>query len=151
MAEKKKKVGRPKKPIDYEAVEKLASIMCTQEEIASYLNIGIRTLQIDKEFQRVFKKGIEKGKMSLRRQQYRQAENGNITMLIWLGKQYLDQTDKSPLDDKLIRARIEQSKNNAKYTSAKTKLIEGTEKDTSLMEKLIDVIENKDDVKSEEE
>ena len=151
MAEKKNKGGRPKKPIDYEAVEKLASLMCTQQEIASYLSMGIRTLQNDPEFMRVFKKGIEKGKMSLRRQQYRQAENGNVTMLIWLGKQYLDQTDKGQLDEKLIRARIEQSKKNARYTNAKTKLIEGTEKDTSLMEKLIDVIENKDDVKSEDE
>lgn len=148
---KKSNAGRPKKTIDYETVEKLASLMCTQEEISAYLNIGIRTLQKDSEFQRVFKKGIDQGKMSIRRQQFRQAENGNVTMLIWLGKQYLGQSDKSLLDEKLIKARIEQSKNNAKYTSAKTKLIEGTEKDTSLMEKLIDVIENKDDVKSEEE
>ena len=32
--------------------------------------------------------------MSLRRQQFKSAEAGNVTMQIWLGKQYLGQTDK---------------------------------------------------------
>lgn len=86
--------GRPKKKIDYETVEKLASIMCTQEEIASYLDISARTLQRDKEFCRIYKRGIDKGRMSVRRHQYKLLEAGNATMGIWLGKQYLDQKDK---------------------------------------------------------
>ena len=86
--------GRPKKKIDYDTVEKLANIMCTQEEIASYLDLSVRTLQRDKEFCRIYKKGIDKGRMSLRRQQYKAAESGNTTMQIWLGKQYLSQRDK---------------------------------------------------------
>lgn len=99
MAYKKKPngkndTGRPVKPIDYETVEKLASIMCTQEEVASYLDLSIRKLQQDDEFMRVFKRGIDKGKMSVRRQQYKMVEAGNATMAIWLGKQYLGQRDK---------------------------------------------------------
>ena len=90
---KKNPVGRPKKPIDYATVEKLASIMCTQEEIASYLGLDVRTLQRDDEFCRIFKRGIDKGKMSVRRSQYKLAEAGNATMCIWLGKQYLGQRD----------------------------------------------------------
>ena len=86
--------GRPKKKIDYDTVEKLASIMCTQEEIASYLDLSVRTLQRDKEFCRIYKKGLDKGKMSVRRQQYKSAEGGSATMQIWLGKQYLGQRDK---------------------------------------------------------
>lgn len=86
--------GRPKKKIDYETVEKLASIMCTQEEIASYLDISVRTLQRDKEFCRIYKRGLDKGRMSVRRHQYKLLEAGNATMGIWLGKQYLDQKDK---------------------------------------------------------
>lgn len=86
--------GRPKKVIDYDTVEKLASIMCTQEEIASYLDISVRTLQRDKEFCRIYKKGLDKGKMSVRRYQYKLLEAGNATMGIWLGKQYLEQRDK---------------------------------------------------------
>ena len=85
-------MARPKKEIDYDTVEKLASIQCTQEEIASFLNLSVRTLQRDEEFCRLYKKGQENGKMSLRRMQYKLAEK-NPTMAIWLGKQYLHQRD----------------------------------------------------------
>ena len=89
------KVGRPKTKIDYELAEKLASIMCTQEEIATMFDCDVRTLQRDEEFCRVYKKGLDKGRMSLRRKQFSKAVNeGNATMLIWLGKQHLGQTDK---------------------------------------------------------
>ena len=89
----KNPVGRPKKPLDYDVIEKLASIMCTQEEIASYLGVCRETLQRYDEFCRIYKSGLEKGRMSLRRMQYRTAENGSATMQIWLGKQYLWQKD----------------------------------------------------------
>lgn len=87
--------GRPKKEIDYEAVEKLASIQCTQEEIANFLNLSVRTLQRDDEFCRLYKKGQDNGKMSLRRTQFKLAEK-NPSMAIWLGKQYLGQRDSFP-------------------------------------------------------
>ena len=84
--------GRPKIQIDYNTVEKLANIQCTQEEIASFLGISVRTLQRDEEFCRIYKKGQENGKMSLRRIQYKLAEK-NTAMAIFLGKQYLGQKD----------------------------------------------------------
>lgn len=84
--------GRPKKRIDYDVVDKLASIQCTEEEIANVLNISVRTLQRDEEFCRVYKKGLDNGKMSLRRIQFKLAEK-NPTMALWLGKQYLGQRD----------------------------------------------------------
>lgn len=86
--------GRPKKVIDYETVEKLASIMCTQEEIASFLDLSVRTLQRDSEFCRIYKKGLDKARMSLRRKQFAMSDT-NPTMAIWLGKQYLGQRDKN--------------------------------------------------------
>lgn len=85
-------MARPKKEIDYTAVEKLANIQCTQEEIASFLELSVRTLQRDEEFCRIYKKGQDNGKMSLRRMQYKLADK-NPTMAIWLGKQYLKQRD----------------------------------------------------------
>lgn len=91
---KKNKGGRPKKKLDYEAIEKLSGMMCTQEEIASYFDCSVRTLQRDTEFCRVYKKGLDKGRMSIRRQQLKLLESGNATIAIWLGKQYLNQTDK---------------------------------------------------------
>ena len=43
--------GRPQKEIDYILSEKLANIMCTQEEIASMFDCDVRTLQKEiKEF-----------------------------------------------------------------------------------------------------
>ena len=84
--------GRPKFKIDYTIVEKLASIMCTQEEIATFLGCSVDTLQRDDTFCGIYKKGQETGKMSLRRTQFKLAEK-NPTMAIWLGKQYLKQRD----------------------------------------------------------
>lgn len=84
--------GRPKKEIDYNMVANLSHIQCTQEEIASFLGVSVRTLQRDEEFCRIYKKGMEEGKMSVRRMQFKLAEK-NPTMAIWLGKQYLGQKD----------------------------------------------------------
>ncbi len=89
-----KKRGRPKIQIDYEKAEKLAHILCTQSEIASILGVSLTVLEHDPEFQRIHKKGMESGHASLRRMQYKAAEAGNPTMLIWLGKQHLGQRDK---------------------------------------------------------
>ena len=85
-------MARPKFKIDYDMVEKLAGIQCTQQEIASFLGCSVDTLQRDETFCGLYKKGQENGKMSLRRIQYKLAEK-NPTMAIWLGKQYLKQRD----------------------------------------------------------
>lgn len=100
IPKKKRPVGCPPKEIDYEACEKLARIMCTQSEIAEVLGVSLSTLEHDKEFLRIHKKGQENGRASLRRMQYKGAEAGNPTMLIWLGKQYLGQRDKQELTGK---------------------------------------------------
>lgn len=86
-------MARPKKIIDYELVEKLANIQCTMVEIANVLEVSLSRLEKDKEFIRVYKKGMEKGKMSLRRKQWKAVEDGSVTMMIWLGKQYLGQVE----------------------------------------------------------
>lgn len=85
-------MARPKFQINYDMVEKLANIQCTQQEIASFLGCSVDTLQRDEKFCGIYKKGQENGKMSLRRIQYKLAEK-NPTMAIWLGKQYLHQRD----------------------------------------------------------
>lgn len=55
------------------------------------------TLQADEKFSGLYKAGMDKGRMSLRRHQWRALEEGNSTMLVWLGKQYLGQRDKNEL------------------------------------------------------
>lgn len=86
-------MGRPKKVIDYDMVLDLASIFCTQEEIATILGVSRKTLNNDKLFTQTYKKGIENAKSSLRRTQFKLAQKGNVTMAIWLGKQYLGQRE----------------------------------------------------------
>ena len=88
----KKKVGRPKKELDTKLIERLSSIFCTNEEIASVVECHADTLADN--FSEYLKKGRSRGKMSLRRMQWEKAQTGNTTMLIWLGKQMLGQKDK---------------------------------------------------------
>jgi hypothetical protein len=86
--------GRPRKEIDMGKVAELASIMCTHEEIAAILGCHVSTLEHNEEFLQVYKKAFDQGKQSVRRAQYKAAMDGNVTMQIWLGKQYLGQKDK---------------------------------------------------------
>lgn len=79
-----------------ETIEKLASIQCIDEEIASVLGVCVDTLlnRNNKEkFEEAKQKGQNIGRVSLRRKQFKAAEAGNVTMLIWLGKQYLGQKE----------------------------------------------------------
>jgi hypothetical protein len=89
----KRKRGRPKKFIDLELVKKLAHIQCTYNEIASTLGVSVDTLMRHKDFAATYKEGAEGGRKSLRRMQFESANRGNVVMQIWLGKQYLNQSD----------------------------------------------------------
>lgn len=88
-----KKTGRKPKEIDPEEVKKLAAIQCSVEEIADFFDVSKKT--IERRFGAAIKTGRSTGKTSLKRQQYIVAMKGNVTMLIWLGKQYLGQKEKS--------------------------------------------------------
>lgn len=88
-------VGRDKTVIPPEEVFKLASIGCKDIEIADWFGIDNNTLRYN--FSAELVKGREHLKQSLRRAQLEVALKGNAVMLIWLGKQYLGQTD-NPLD-----------------------------------------------------
>ena len=96
----KNKGGRPTKPIDYTKLDAMCAIHCTGEECAAILGVSYEHLnnQLKKDgnvgFLDYFKIKGSNGKMSLRRKQYDQAMSGNATMLIWLGKQWLNQSDK---------------------------------------------------------
>jgi len=96
----KKKMGRPLKPIKWDQVETLCKIQCTQEEICAVIGVSDETLnnRCKKEqgvtFLEFFKQKRNGGKSSLRRRQWNMSEN-NPTMAIWLGKQYLGQSDKN--------------------------------------------------------
>jgi len=85
-------MARPVKAVDQEAIKKLAQLHCTYDEIAEFLGVSTKTLQ--RNYVHLIKKGREMGKISLRRAQFEKAIGGNVAMMIWLGKQHLDQKDK---------------------------------------------------------
>jgi hypothetical protein len=85
--------GRPRLQLCEEQVVILASLGCINEEIAELLRCSADTLT--RNYQENLDEGRAKMKMSLRRKQVQQALAGNTTMLIWLGKQYLGQRDKT--------------------------------------------------------
>ena len=88
-------VGRDKTVIPPEEVYKLASIGCKDTEIADWFQIDGNTLRYN--FSVELTKGRLALNMSLRRAQINTALSGNPTLLIWLGKQYLGQSD-APID-----------------------------------------------------
>lgn len=82
-----------------EQLRALGRIQTTVKEAASVLRVSERTLQNFFAEYPDAKEAHDAGKLeacaSLRRQQFKLAENGNATMAIWLGKQYLGQRDVS--------------------------------------------------------
>ena len=87
-------MARPKKyNLDTDKVEQLAGFGCTNREIASFFDCSETTLT--RNYGDFLIKGREKGKIRLRQLQWRAAERGNTTMLIWLGKQVLGQSEKT--------------------------------------------------------
>lgn len=91
-------MARPRKEIDQKQFENLCSILCTQEEIANFFDCSVDTIErwckrtYKESYAETYKKKSAKGKMSLRRMQFKLAEK-SAAMAIWLGKQYLDQKD----------------------------------------------------------
>ena len=93
-------MGRPRIEIDQKQFEKLCGIHCTEEEIASFFSCSVDTIErwckrtYETTFAEAFKKHSATGKISLRRLQFKLAEH-SVPMAIFLGKNYLGQTDKT--------------------------------------------------------
>ena len=94
---RKKTVGRPKKyDIDTDMLFKLAKYNLTNIEIADIY--GCDEALLRKNYSEFLTKGRGELKKRLRQTQYEVAvEDKNVTMLIWLGKQILGQTEKAEI------------------------------------------------------
>ena len=84
-------IGRDKKVVPPTEVYKLAQIGCKDIEIAAWFGIDENSLRYNFSVELV--KGRENLKQSLRRAQLSLALSGNAVMLIFLGKNYLGQSD----------------------------------------------------------
>jgi hypothetical protein len=87
--------GKTQRVVPPDEVYKLAEIGCTDREIAEWFMIKEDTLRYN--FAEYLTKGRAGLKRRLRSVQLSTALAGNATLLIWLGKQYLGQSD-TPLD-----------------------------------------------------
>lgn len=96
--------GRPRKTWTLEErtmFEKLCGIFCTKKEVCAILELDPKTLDklIADDYPdtptwgEAFEKFSAVGRESLRRKQFEIALNGDKTMLIFLGKNYLGQSD----------------------------------------------------------
>jgi len=83
--------GPRQKVVPPDDVYKLAVIGCMDREIAHWFDISESTLRYN--FSQYLDKARSELKQKLRRSQIKVALDGNPTMLIWLGKQYLDQKE----------------------------------------------------------
>jgi len=86
-------MARPKKAIDEKKVLAEARRFSTYEEIAEAVGCSVDTLS--RRFADVIEKGHTHARRSLRGKQFDLAMNGHTGMLVWLGKQYLGQTDRA--------------------------------------------------------
>lgn len=105
-------MARPRIEIDRDGFEKLCYLQCTLAEIASFFKCSEDTIErwckreLKMSFADAFKTYSAGGKISLRRWQFKMAEH-NVSMAIFLGKQYLGQKDHQDIqvshDDETIR------------------------------------------------
>ena len=88
----KRKVGRPKIDLPGNKVETLAEYGLSNTDIANFFGVNETTIRVN--FSEFLTKGRAKQKYKLRKKQFEVAMDGNVTMLIWLGKQMLGQSEK---------------------------------------------------------
>lgn len=101
------KRGRPKKEIEKNNFEKLCGMQCTLKEIAGFFDCSEDTIErwckrtYKESFADTYKKHSAAGLISLRRNQFKLAER-SAAMAIFLGKQYLGQTDRIEMETSVI-------------------------------------------------
>lgn len=93
--------------LDMQHVMNYARLGCSMAEIASLMDVNLDTILYK------CRDAVERGramlKMSLRRKQYELAMSGHPGMLIWLGKNYLEQSDHVQFDVQAIGAEVQKA------------------------------------------
>lgn len=96
----KEKPGPKIKTVDWKEFDKLCHFQCTLREIAFFFEMSEDTIENivkrekDMKFSEYYQQRAVSGKIDLRRKQFQAALKGNTALLIWLGKQYLGQSEK---------------------------------------------------------
>lgn len=101
--EKPKRIGRPPIQLDPKQGYTCGYFRATHETMAELFGVNVDTVRKamrdeNDPFSQAYKKGFSTMKMKLSEAQIHAALNGNASLLIWLGKQYLGQSD-TPLEE----------------------------------------------------
>lgn len=83
--------GARQKVVPPDDVYRLATMGCTDRDIAEWFDISESTLRYN--FSSFLQRARSQLKQRLRQAQLKAAFDGNSALLIWLGKQYLDQRE----------------------------------------------------------
>lgn len=100
----KKPVGRPRIELDPKQAKIFGYFRATYDTMAEQIGCHVDTIRAamqdeDSEFSKAYKNGFSSMKMKLSEAQVKTAiEEHNSTLLVWLGKQYLNQKD-NPMPD----------------------------------------------------
>lgn len=107
-------MSRPEKEIDWKKVDDLLVAGCLGTEIAGYFDMHPRTFyeRVEKKYNMTFtaysSEKKSKGESILRAHQYAKAlgitDKGDNTLLIWLGKQRLNQRDHKEESKQVIQS-----------------------------------------------
>jgi hypothetical protein len=84
--------GRKPVRINLAELEKLGALQCTDEEIASFFGVSVRTVERRRRkpaFAKAIERGKAKGRLSLRRSLWALAVKGNLGANIFLAKNLL--------------------------------------------------------------
>ena len=100
----KKPTGRPRIELDPKQAKIFGYFRATYDTMAEQIGCHVDTIRAamqdeDSEFSKAYKKGFSSMKMKLSEAQVKTAiDEHNPTLLVWLGKQYLNQKD-NPMPD----------------------------------------------------
>ncbi len=118
------KGGRPQANLNWDEIDTLLISGCSGREIAGYIGVNPATIYdrcpIDKgiPFSQYSQQKYEKGESLLRHQQFKKAlgktDEGDNTMLVWLGKNRLNQRDRPPEEiNNNITIKVIDARNNS--------------------------------------
>lgn len=94
------RVGRPEKEFDWKVLDSILQFGANLIDCSELLDVSEDTVQrkIKSEYGCTFSeyrtKKMGRMRVKLLQKQYEMAQNGNVALLIWLGKQHLGQSDK---------------------------------------------------------
>jgi hypothetical protein len=89
-------MARPEALVNLEELEKVCALQCGDEEIAAFFGVSTRTIRRRRKvraFGEAMERGRAKGRLSVRRQLFKLANNGNLGATIFLAKNLLGYKD----------------------------------------------------------